>query len=283
MECEDIRVALDDDRPVLLRDRSPRPVEAVDDGALAEELALRRVHVLCRDRVVVPHAPRAEAEDPAARVGEREDEPPGVGVVAAAVDEADGDEVLLREALGASLLGEHRPAGREPEPVLAAHGLREAPTRQVLTRLGAGGRVPEVALIEGGRLLEEREQARAALALRLGLRRCLFVRERNAVALREPLDRAGEVEPLGLLHERDEVALHLAAEAVEELVHRVDGEARRPLLVEGAASRPARPDLSQLGTGADHLDHVRRSLHLVDRGLGDYGHASAKRSVMPAM
>ena len=54
MEGEHVGVALDDDRAVLLRDRRPRPVEAVDERCLVEELALGRVHVLRLDRVAAP-------------------------------------------------------------------------------------------------------------------------------------------------------------------------------------------------------------------------------------
>ncbi len=282
VQGQDVGVALDDDGPVLLRDRGAGAVEAVDDRALAKELPLRRVDVLGRDRVVLPHAPRAEAEHPSASVGQREDEAPGVVVVAAPIDETCRHELVLREALRPCLLGQDGAAGRETESVLAAHLLLEPPPGQVLAGRSAGAGVPEVALVEDRGLLQQGEKAGTSLALRLGLRRRFLVGERDSVALGQPFDRAHEVEPLGLLDERDQVALHAAPEAVEELVGRVHREAWRPLLVKGAASCPARADLPELGAGAHDLDHVRRRLDLVDRALGDYRHASAKRSVIPA-
>ena len=45
-ERDHVGVALDDDRPVLLRDRGPGEVEAVEHAALLEQLALGRVDVL---------------------------------------------------------------------------------------------------------------------------------------------------------------------------------------------------------------------------------------------
>src|SRR6476620_8843742 len=49
---EDVRVPLDDDRPVLARDRLPCRVQAVEEVALAEQLALPRVDVLRLERIV---------------------------------------------------------------------------------------------------------------------------------------------------------------------------------------------------------------------------------------
>ena len=73
-ERDHVRVPLDDDGAVLLRDRRPGEVEAVEDVRLAEELALGRVDVLAAQRVVLVHLPGLEADHPAARVGEREHE-----------------------------------------------------------------------------------------------------------------------------------------------------------------------------------------------------------------
>ena len=96
---EHVGVPLDDDRAVLLRDRLARGVEPVEQVALLEELALRRVHVLRRQRIVVVELARLEAAHRAARVREREDEPPREVVVAAAIDEPAGEQIFLREAL----------------------------------------------------------------------------------------------------------------------------------------------------------------------------------------
>src|SRR5205807_5376297 len=68
LERQHIGVPLDDDRLILLRDRRPRAVEAVEQVALAEELALGRVDVLRVQRVVLAQLPRLEAEHATARV-----------------------------------------------------------------------------------------------------------------------------------------------------------------------------------------------------------------------
>src|SRR4029079_19726062 len=93
MESEHVGIPLHDDRLILLGDRCPSAVEAVDDLALAKELALGRIDVLRLDRVVVVKAQRSKTEHAAARVREREDEAAGVVVVATAVDEARSHEL----------------------------------------------------------------------------------------------------------------------------------------------------------------------------------------------
>src|SRR5207249_7243428 len=97
----------------------------------------------------------------------------------------------------------------------------------------ARGRLPEVALVIARRLLEQREEALPPAASGVLLGRRLLVLERHAVALGQPLDRLCEVELLSLAHEGDQVPALAAAEAVEELVGRIDGEAWRLLVVEG--------------------------------------------------
>ena len=71
---EHVGVALDDDRALLLRDRRARAVEPVEQVALAEQLALRRVDVLRAERIVLAQPARLEPDDAAARVGEREEQ-----------------------------------------------------------------------------------------------------------------------------------------------------------------------------------------------------------------
>ena len=115
---------------------------------------------------------------------------------------------------------QHRAARREPEPELPADLLAEPAPGEVRPRRLAARRLPEVALVERGRLLEQREQPLAPRRAGVGLRRRLLVLERDAVALGEPLDRADEVEPSVSCTKRDQVAALAAAEAVEELVGR---------------------------------------------------------------
>src|SRR5262249_10321015 len=153
----------------------------------------------------------------------------------------------------------------EAEAALAADLLREAPAREVLPRRRALGAAPEHALVVRGRLLEQRLEAVTVLPFRLDGPACLLVLERDPEAVCQPPERAGEVEVLGLAHERDEVAALVAAEAVEELVDGVHGHARRPLLVKDAAPEVPRARLLQLRPGADDVEHVGRNLDGFDR------------------
>ena len=109
-------------------------------------------------------------------------------------------------------------ARRETEPELAADRLAEPAALEVVAHGHSGRRLPEVALVERGRLVEHRVQPVAPLPRLLLLRRRLLVLERDAEPLRQPLDRLGEVEVLRLADERDHVAALAAAEAVVELV-----------------------------------------------------------------
>jgi hypothetical protein len=283
MESEHVGVALHDDRLVLLGDRCARSVEPVDDSTLAEELALGRVHVFRLDRVVVVEAACAEAEHPATRVREREDEAAGVVVVAPAVDEAGCDQLVLHIALGARLPRELVPARREPEAEVAADLLPKPALGEIAAGGLAGGCIPQVAAVEAGRILEERLEPVASLALRLLGGRRLFVLELGARPVRQPFDRLREVEPLRLAHEGDEVAALVAAVAVEELLDRVDAEARRLLGMERTEADPAGARLAELRPPLDDVDHVGRGDDVLDRRLLDQCHARAKRSVMPAM
>ena len=245
-----------------------------------EEIGLGRVHVLGRDRVALGEPPRAEAEHAPAAVGQWEDEPPGEVVVAAPVDEARRDELLLRVAALARLGRELPRPGREAEAELLADRFVEPALLQVGANGGGSCPFPEISLVEDRRRFEHREVPIAALPPRRGLGRGLLVLELDAGAVAEPLDRLDEVEPLALLHERDQVAALPAAEAVEELLDRVHGEARRPLLVEGTPARVPAADPSQGRPRRDDLDHVGGRHDLVF--VLDQRQLRANLSVMPA-
>ncbi len=72
--------------------------------------------------------------------------------------------------------------------------------------------------------LEQLEQALAALALLGGLRILVLKLQSHLVAVGEQLERTLEVDALGLHDERERVARGLAAEAVVDLLDRVDAE-----------------------------------------------------------
>ena len=198
-ERDHVGVSLDDARAVLLRDRGPRLVEAVDDGALVEELRLLRVHVLAAQRIVVVELARLEADHAAACVGEREHEPTLEVVLAARPHQPGGEQLVPGEPLRERLAGERVAAERQAEPELARDRLREVAALQVVASERADLRLPESALVVRRGVVEQLLEAGTAVALRRLLRRDVLVLELHAEALREPLDRAGEIEPLRLL------------------------------------------------------------------------------------
>ena len=102
--------------------------------------------------------------------------------------------------------------------------------------------------------------SRSRLLAPLGLPRVLLLAlQLDPVALGQQLQRAAEVHALGLLHEREQIARGLAAEAVVDLLRRVDAERRRALVVERAQPLVARrPRAAQLGARGDQLDEVDR-------------------------
>ena len=165
---------------------------------------------------------------------------------------------------------------REPEAELLRDLLAEPAAREILAHRLARRPLPEVPLEEDRRLLEQREHPLATPARLVRLRRDLLVLERDAEPLREPLDRADEVESLGLADEGDDVAALAAAEAVVEVEVGVDGEARGPLLVERAATHVAGSGaLPERRPHAHDLDDVRRGDHFADALVLDPRHYAA--------
>ena len=91
----------------------------------------------------------------------------------------------------------------------------------------------------------------------------------DADLLRDDADGLREGDVLDFADEAEDVARSLAAEAVVELAHGVDGEGRRFFLVEGAeAGVVLRAGLAQADVALDHLDDVGLLLD----GLGEVGH-----------
>src|SRR5579859_3689242 len=104
----------------------------------------------------------------------------------------------------------------------------------------------------------------AALAIFLGL----FgggefpLREWNARLLRHDFNGFGKADVLHFLHEGENVARLVAAETMVELAHRVDGEGRGFLAVEGTQSDVVLPTgFLQRDVLADDADYVRLLLY----------------------
>ena len=146
-------------------------------------------------RVVVAQLARLEADHPASRVGEREHQPQREVVVAALVREAGRADLVGGESLLPRLRDEPV-ARREPEPELLRDLLAEAALGEVRAHGRTRVRLPEEPLEVRGRLVEHAYSRSRRAARVLDLRRRLLVLERDAEPLREPLDRADEIEVL---------------------------------------------------------------------------------------
>ena len=236
-----------------------------------EELALGRVDVLAAQRVVLAQLARLEADDPAARVGEREHQPLREVVVPARVRQPGGAQLVGREALLPRLRGERRPPargragtrGRSPRRARGSRGTRAPAHRRPSPRGGARRTLPP------GRARRAAARAACRASSSRGEVSSYSSVTRNRSASHST--RLGEVEVLRLAHERDHVAALAAAEAVVELVDRVDREARRPLLVERAAARVAGAGAAERRAAGDDLDHVGRGDRLPHRRVLDRG------------
>ena len=212
-----------------------------------------------------------EADDASARIGQREEQA-ALEVVVALPGETCLAQLLSGETLLVRLAREQPALGREAETELATDLLAEAAAREVVARERARRRVPQHPLVEGRGLVEELVEALAAETLRVFPRRRLLVFERDAEALGKPLDRSREVEALRLPDEAEEVAALAAAEAVVQPLTRVDREARRPLLVERAATGQMAARLAQRGALLDDGDEVCALTHRLDARVLDPSH-----------
>ena len=170
-------------------------------------------------------------------------------------------------------------AGREADAELLQHLAAEATALEVGPRAGRLVGVPQIAAVERRGLGEQLDQA-LALAAALVVAPAGVVLELDPVAVGKLLDGVAEVEPLLLLQEGEDVAARLAAEAVVELLDRVDREGWRALVVERAQPEPARAPPAQLGVGGDDLDHVGGRPHALDRLAGDAAHVSRARGTV---
>lgn len=137
------------------------------------------------------------------------------------------------------------------------------PTRgEVLARRRHSRRLPQVALVKSRGAVEQLVLALgpAARGGRGGILGALLA-ERDAVAVGEELDRTTKVQALGLLDELEDVAAGLAAEAVVELLRRVDAQARGCAprgRRTGPASAPDPPAAAECGTRRGRRSRRRR-------------------------
>src|SRR5262249_8473491 len=117
-------------------------------------------------------------------------------------------------------------ARRVTHPKLSQDLLSETPVLKVFASPAGLAGLPQVALVVGARAGEQLHQSLSAPAP-IGVARVLLLAlQLDPAAFGEQLESALEVEALRLLHEREDVPRGLAAEAVVELLDRIDTERR---------------------------------------------------------
>ena len=284
MHRDHVGAALGDDHAAGARGVRARDVGAEEVPAAVVDRVIGRVQV---PRLLpFPHRPRAEAEHAPARVAEREHDPSAEAVVRASLTaraggQASGDKLAVGEP-GAPRGEQHAvPSARcVADAELAKNTLLEPARGQVRSRrVGLLG-LPQHAHVPRRRALEELEQP-VARPPALGRRRVLLDDlELHPVAVGQELERALELQPLGELHELEGVAALATADAIEELLRRIDAERRRALAVQRAQPLvTGRPHAAQLHARADKVDHVDRGAHALLGVVGVAGHGLHRKGL----
>ena len=276
MAGDHVRVSLDHQRPSALHHLRPRPLDPVQRAPLRIQLALGRVDVL---RLLVgQQRPRPKPLNAPARVSDREHDPGAEAVVMApallaAQDQAGRLDLLDRIARLLTAEQDRVPGPRRAaDPELGQRLGAQPAAGEVVARLRRLRRVTQEGRVEARRALEQLGQPGALLARLLGPRILGLALELDPVAVRQRLHRVGEREPLLLLDELDHVAPHPAAEAVVELLRRVDRERGRTLVVKRTEAGEPGAGAAQVGVRGDHLDDVRGLLHPLHRSRREQRH-----------
>ena len=158
------------------------------------------------------------------------------------------------------LAHERVPAARRPAELVALDGLvGEAASAQVRERGLARLRVHEDRVVEGDRRLDDLAQAGVVDVL---APRALV--DLDAGPAGEDAERLGEADRVPLHHEREDVAVLAAAEAVPRVAGGRDDEARGLLAVERAQALEGRPGLLELDGLAHHVRDGEPALDLGD-------------------
>ncbi len=235
--------------------------------AFVEERGLRRVEVFRLGAGL--HRPPAEGNDAPAPVVNRKHHPVaepvvGHGDVGPMHEEARLDHLLDAHAFGGEPVAQGEAlGGRIPEREALLHSGAEAAVGEVAARFGAD-RLLQVRLEQTRRHAHDFDEARALLLVRrLGVAQA---RHGEAGHSREPLDRLGEAQALGLHEEGEDVAVLAGREVVEEALLVVDEERRRLLRGERRERRPFAPSLTQFDPRADHFRHRQPGADLVEKG-----------------
>jgi hypothetical protein len=239
-------------------------VQAVQQPALVEERGLRAVQVLGAGGGI--HGPAAERDHPAPGVGDREDDPVAEPVIGRAAvlgrdQQAGVDQLGRLGALGDQIVLQGRAVGREADAEAAPLVFGQGAAGQVVAG-GLADRAAQLALEPGGGQLHPVARAGALLVLLGGAG--VGLGQGHARLGRQPLDRLGEGQPLGLLQVGDDVAVLAAGEAVVEALVVVDEERRALLLGERRQPRIFAPLPPQLHRLSDHVGRAKAGLQFVE-------------------
>ena len=282
-----VRIALDEDHPLLLPGVGQGAVVRVDDRALLEPVRLGGVDVLGTLRP--GQQARPEADRPSSIVTDRDHQAVVEEVVGAAVlatpDQADAlTELDVALPLGLEAARDLRAARSEAEAERLDDGAVEAPLLQVLTRCPSFTPLEGIG-VERLRLVQEGE-ARVMVAVLTPAAATLAAQGLEVLLhadhLRRGLERVHEVAAEPVLEQLQDVPAGAAgAEAVPEPRVRTDGERGGVLLVQRAAGPEAVAALDRLLAPRAHeglhrqagLDLLDEALELV--GIGRHGRTDA--------
>jgi hypothetical protein len=257
-----IGVALDDHRLPTPLDVLLGRLDPIQQLALLVDRRLGRIDVLGLDPVVVEQPSGTEADDVAANVVDRPDQPPHEPVQQSArtfPGESGPDQFRIAELTTPQMTNQRVPGPRgEPDAELPRGSRVESSLGQELTSRGGLMGLGEQAGVELGGGDVRGHQPGPSTLRTVRNRAALLVTQRYPGPARQPLDRLGEAEVVGLHDEVDDVATHAAAEAVEVAARRADVERWGLLLVERAQPLQRAPTgVAQAHLGTDHVGDRR--------------------------
>jgi len=241
VERDHVHVPFDDDQPFRGAAGRPGAVEVVKRPPFVEEDSLRGIQVL---GLAFAEDPPAEADDSAARVADRDHQPPAEAVVAfllslLGLDQHPGvDELVLAELLAERTLERRAVVGRQAEPEPLRNFCVDPAAREVIA--GLCTRKPIELL---GKPLADfgHDVGQRGGALGLFLRSRVRGRDLHARFRRQLFHRVHEHHSALIGEESDGVAVGPAAEAVEKALLVIHREAWRMFVVKWTAGLPLPP------------------------------------------
>ncbi len=208
MQRDHVHVAFDHDELALVEGRLPRPGEVEHGGALVEQLGLRRVQIFRLGAGSSARAPKAmtRPRDIENRDGEPVAEAIVVGAAVIGLDEEPGIQQLrLSESAFDESPFQHVLRIRCEADAELLHRLRREPAASRHSRALRGHRASRAA--PRNRRAPPRAHRKAQAFLRRALVLRVWLRQRQASLVREPLNRFRKAQALGVHDEAENVAV----------------------------------------------------------------------------